>query len=157
MDLLQGAWRPRQRVALAVEREHQGVQLVIDLGVLDPGKHQHRCQMHKGGLEVGPSGDLGELLLVGPEPVVDVAHVRTGAMWLGEPSTRQRGGGLESARFLEEMGRAGDDLEPVLASQLRLCLAIEFQHHVVVTTDDEEGRGGDDRQSLGGQVGASSP
>ena len=75
----------------------------------------------------------------------------------GEPSTRQRGGGFEGARFLEEMGRPRDHLEPVLASQLCLGSAIEFQHHVVATPDDEEGRGDNDRQSLGGQVRASSP
>ncbi len=63
MDLLQGAWRPRQRVALVIERD-QAVQLVLDLGVLDPGENQYRGQTHEGGRNAGRSGDLGEVALV---------------------------------------------------------------------------------------------
>jgi hypothetical protein len=79
MDLLQGAPRPDQRVALVMERG-QVLQLVFDLGVLHAGENQYRGQPGEGRRNVGLSGDLGKVALVRPEPVVDVAHVSAGAM-----------------------------------------------------------------------------
>ena len=72
---------------------------------------------------------------------------------MGEPLAGHLGDGVERARFLEEMRRAGDDLDAVLAQQLAYGVAVELEHDVVAGTDDQQRRGACLAETGCGQVG----
>jgi hypothetical protein len=59
-----------------------------------------------------------------------------------EPVPGQSGGGIEGARLLEQVGRAGHDGQVILAAQLSLGPAVEAEHDVVLAADDEQRGGG---------------
>jgi len=71
----------------------------------------------------------------------------------GKPVPGQGGGHGQRARLPEQVGRARDDLQPVLAAQAGLSLAVEVEHDVVLPADDEQGRRGHRGEPARGKVG----
>ena len=72
--------------------------------------------------------------------MVSTAEAARGREVVDEPVAGESGGGLEGAGLLEQVGRAGDDLDPMLAGHLVGGLAVEFEHLHVATSDDEQRR-----------------
>ena len=60
-----------------------------------------------------------------------------------EPGSGQGGDLLQSAGFLEQMGRPGHDFEPLIASELVISRAVHVDDGFVETADDQQRRGGD--------------
>jgi len=70
-----------------------------------------------------------------------------------EPRRGELGDLLERARLLEEMRRARDDGELVLAAQEGRGLAVELENGLIVASDDEERGRTDEPQARRGHVG----
>ena len=69
-----------------------------------------------------------------------------------EPVSGEFGSPLESARFFEKMGGAGDYFQLSLAFQNGLCFLVESQDDGVVAANDQERRCPDFRQVGAGQI-----
>src|SRR5205823_2981928 len=66
---------------------------------------------------------------------------------LEEPGGRERGDLIERTVLLEQVGSARDDLEPMLAAQLRRCVTVEVDDGGVAPADDEQRRRADQREA----------
>jgi hypothetical protein len=62
-----------------------------------------------------------------------------------EPRGSQLGNLFQSSRFLEKVGRAGDNDQLRRTHHSRLCFFVEFNDHIVVAPDDEKRRASDIR------------
>jgi hypothetical protein len=74
-----------------------------------------------------------------------------------EPVAGQVRGDPEGPRLLEQVARAGDDDDAVLAAQPGRSCLVEFQHLLVVTSDDQQGGRTDTLEPWTGQVRPTAP
>lgn len=96
---------------------------------------------------------VGAVALSPERPVVSPqSHASAGQVG-GKPVPGQGGGRGQRARLLEQVGRAGHDLQAVLAAQAGLSLAVEVEHHVVLPADDEQRRRGYGGEPARGKIG----
>jgi len=72
---------------------------------------------------------------------------------ISEPAAGEVGSSVEGSGFFEQVGGAGHDSELVLAPQVGLRGAVEFDHGVVEAADDEQGGGAYLRKFGAGKVG----
>ena len=72
----------------------------------------------------------------------------------GEPGPGESGDVVECARLFEQMGGAGDDAQPVRASQPHLGGPVEVDDDVVAAADDQQRGGPDKTQPWAREVGS---
>src|SRR5205823_8007969 len=81
-----------------------------------------------------------------------IAFLREGEMLL-KPHASQPRHFLQSARLFEQMGGAGDDLQPRLGPHARLRLFVHADDHIVVAANDKQSRRRDQWQRITRQIG----
>jgi len=69
-----------------------------------------------------------------------------------KPLGRELRNFFQRARFFEQVGRPGNDLQFLLALEPRECLTVEADDDIIVTANNQEGGGVNFRQRVAGEV-----
>src|SRR5206468_2216631 len=77
-----------------------------------------------------------------PDMPIPLSRYAPFSLWemLHEPIRGTHGDGFQRARFIKQMGCAGNDIEPLFAMQVGVGRSIQLDDNIIETADDQECR-----------------